>query len=103
MSTPAHDHELEEHMKSEATETGPDTSYTVDEFRKTQSSNRVSRALKFVTTSLRRSQNSKGERSPSPNKRATSQGEPSPNKISKKLFERIALECRVAYINLKHM
>ena len=110
-------------MKSKVTETGKDTSCNVNEtgLKKdaedlgnnrvagpkvpSNDSNPVSRALKYVTTSLRRSANSQGERSLSPNKRATSQGEPSPsaNQRSKNLCERIALECRVAYINLRYM
>ena len=120
MSTPAQDYELGDHMKSKGTQTGKDTSCNVNETGlKTDAedlgnnrvagpkepSHPVSRALKYVTTSLRRSANSQGERSLSPNKRATSQGEPSPsaNQRSKNLCERIALECRVAYINLRYM
>ena len=120
MSTPAQDYQLGDHMKSKVTETGKDTSSTVNETglntdaedlgnnRVTspkEPSNPVSRALKYVTRSLRRSANSQCERSLSPTKRATSQGETSPsaNKSSNKLCERIALECRVAYINLRYM
>ena len=107
-------------MKSKVTDTGKDTSSTVNEtglntdaedlgnnrvVGPKEPSNPVSRALKYVIRSLRRSANSQGERSLSPTKRATSQGETSPsaNKSSNKLCERIALECRVAYINLRYM
>ena len=110
-------------MKSKVTETGKDTSCSVNETGlKTDAedlgnnrvagpkepSNPVSRALKYVTTSLRRSANSQGERSLSPNKRAIShcaqeETSPSANKSTKNLCEHIALECRVAYINLRYM
>ena len=113
-------------MKSKVTETGTETSCNVNETGlKTDAedlgnnrvagpkvpsndSNPVSRALKYVTTSLRRSANSQGERSLSPNKRAIShcsqeETSPSANKSTKNLCEHIALECRVAYINLRYM
>ena len=120
MSTPAQDYECGDNVKSKVTETGKDTSYTVNEtVLKTdeedpgnhrvvgpkEPNNQFSRALQYVTKSLRRSANSQGERSLSPNKRATSEGvpSPSPDKSSKTLCELIALECRVAYINLRYM
>jgi hypothetical protein len=117
---PAQDFEFGDNIKSKVTDTGKDTADTANETElkadekdlgnhrvvgPKEPNNQFSRALQYVTKSLQRSANSQGERSLNPNKRATSEGVPSPSaeKSSNTLCELIGLECRVAYINLRYM